>query len=80
MAPATPTAEEAPEGFFQRNLDPNLPCQMIRVAVPGDAGCFAEISGGRHRFTVRFLSQPKLAERAVQVDQPIQFELTCCIL
>ncbi len=77
---ATPTAEEAPEGFFQRNLDPNLPCQMIRVAVPGDAGCFAEISGGRHRFTVRFLNQPKLAERAVQVDQPIQFELTCCIL
>ncbi len=77
---ATPTQEEAAGGFFQRNLDPNLPCQMIRVAVPGDAGCYAEISGGRHRFTVRFLAQPKPAERAVQVNQPIPFELTCCIL
>jgi cell division protein ZapD len=77
---ATPTQEEAPEGFFQRNLDPNLPCQMIRVAISGDANCFAEISGGRHRFTVRFLAQPELAERATQVNRSIPFELTCCIL
>jgi cell division protein ZapD len=48
--------------------------------VPGEAGCFAEISGGRHRFTVRFLAQPNLAERAVQIDRAIPFELTCCIL
>ncbi len=77
---ATPTQEEAPEGFFQRNLDPNLPCQMIRVAVSSEAGCFAEISGGRHRFTVRFLAQPQLADRATQISGPIPFELTCCIL
>jgi len=77
---ATPTEEEATEGFFQRNLDPNLPCQMIRVAVPGDAACYAEISGGRHRFTVRFLTQPKSVERAVQLNESINFQLTCCIL
>ncbi|MDX1594972.1 MAG: cell division protein ZapD, partial [Gammaproteobacteria bacterium] len=61
---ATPTQEEATDGFFQRNLDPNLPCQMIRVGVDGDADCYAEISGGRHRFTVRFMAQRKLSERA----------------
>ena len=77
---ATPTQEEATDGFFQRNLDPNLPCQMIRVGVPGDAGCFAEISGGRHRFTVRFLEQPEPAERPVQATRPVAFDLTCCIL
>ncbi len=77
---ATPTREEAVQGFFQRNLDANLPCQMIRVAVSDDTDCFAEISGGRHRFTVRFLAQPKLAERAVQVNGAVPFELTCCIL
>ena len=53
---------------------------MIRVAVSEDAGCFAEISGGRHRFTVRFLTQPKLAQRAVQVSGTVPFDLTCCIL
>ncbi|MDX1595056.1 MAG: cell division protein ZapD, partial [Gammaproteobacteria bacterium] len=62
------------------NLDPNLPCQMIRVGVDGDADCYAEISGGRHRFTVRFMAQRKLSERAAQVDRTIPFELTCCIL
>lgn len=77
---ATATVEEATDGFFQRNLDPNLPCQMIRVAISGEAGCFAEISGGRHRFTIRFLAQPSLAERAAQVNRSIPFELTCCIL
>jgi cell division protein ZapD len=53
---------------------------MIRVAVAGEAGCFAEISGGRHRFTIRFLAQPSLSERAAQVNRSIPFELTCCIL
>ena len=76
----TPTREEAPDGFFQRNLDPNLPCQMLRVGVPAEANCYAEISGGRHRFTIRFLEQPNLAERPVQVNRAVAFDLTCCIL
>ncbi|HEY5719295.1 MAG TPA: cell division protein ZapD [Gammaproteobacteria bacterium] len=77
---AVPTQELASEGFYQRNLDPNLPCQMIRVGVDGATACFAEISGGRHRFTVRFLEQPKLEERPLQTQADIAFDLTCCIL
>jgi len=76
----TPTRETAQKGFFQHNLDSNLPCQMIRVGVAAEAPWFAEISGGRHRFTVRFLGQPKLEERPAQAGDDVEFDLTCCIL
>jgi cell division protein ZapD len=77
---STPTREQTHDGFFQRNLDPNLSCQMLRVGIGSDAPCYAEISGGRHRFTVRFMTHPRLDDRPVQFDEPVEFELTCCIL
>ncbi len=67
-------------GFYQQSLDPNVPCQMVRVAVPAGSPWFAEISGGRHRFTVRFLSQPTADERAAQTSDDVAFDLACCIL
>lgn len=77
---AMPTREVAVSGFFQKALESNLPCQMIRVVLPATVPCFAEISGGRHRFTVRFLQQPRPDVRAVQSTQDVVFELTCCII
>lgn len=67
-------------GFFQRTLDPNVPCQMVRVAIPANSPYYAEISGGRHRFTVRFLRQPSTNERAVQATEDVPFELSCCVI
>lgn len=72
--------ETASGGFFQKNLDPNLPCQLVRVAVPAGSPYFAEISGGRHRFTVRFLEVPQLSDRPVQTEQDVHFSLGCCII
>ena len=72
--------EDAPGGFFQKTLDPNLPCQMVRVAVPAGAPYFAEISGGKHRFTVRFLEVPVIGERPLQTRQDVPFSLGCCII
>ena len=72
--------EEAPGGFFQKTLDPNLPCQMVRVAVPAGTPYFAEISGGKHRFTVRFLEVPVIGERPLQTRQDVPFSLGCCII
>jgi cell division protein ZapD len=72
--------ELAPGGFFQKNLDANQPCQMVRVAVPAGAPYFAEISGGKHRFTVRFLEVPVLGERPLQTRQDVSFSLGCCII
>ena len=77
---SAPSVKETAEaGFFQKSLDPNVPCHIVRVMVPIDCPYFAEISGGKHRFTVRFLEQ-RLEERPVQAAENIPFELACCII
>jgi len=73
------TRETATSGFFQKSLDPNTTCQLLRVTVPGDIHYFPEISGGKHRFTVRFMAA-NFQDRPSQVDKDIEFTLTCCML
>ncbi|MDF1528084.1 MAG: cell division protein ZapD [Sedimenticola sp.] len=75
----TPTRELASGGFFQQSLDPQSPAQLIRVGLPRESNLYAEISGGKHRFTIRFL-EPSHMERAVQTKQDTTFFLNCCIL
>lgn len=70
----------ARNGLFQRTLDPNLPCQLVRIALPAGQPYFAELSGGRHRFTARFLQFSAPEDRARQTDQDIEFELACCVI
>jgi cell division protein ZapD len=77
---ANASQELAPGGFFQRSIDPGLSCQMVRVVIPADAPWFPEISGGRHRFTVRFMRQAGTEYRPVQANEDVAFELHCCIL
>jgi cell division protein ZapD len=76
---AAPTEEQASGGFFQKTLDHTLPYQLLRVAVERSQPYFAEISGGKHRFTVRFM-MPDAAHRAVQCPQDVKFQLTCSLL
>ena len=73
-----PSHETAAGGFFQHNLAKEAPSQLIRVAVPEDYPCFAEISGGKHRIAVRFLSQQTPNDRPQQIDADIDFLLYCC--
>ena len=68
----------AEQGFFQRSMDPNTPCQILRVTLPEEVPYFPEISGGKHRFTIRFLRLPSMAERPVPVQEDIEFLLCCC--
>ena len=75
-----PQKEIAAGGFFQRNLDPAIPCQMVRVALPVDSPYYAAISGGRHRFTVRLLEQNSDQDRAVQATEDVEFHLSCCVV
>jgi len=72
--------ETAEDGFFQKSLDANLTCLMIRVILPHDSKVFPEISAGKHRFTVRFLKSGDLAVRPEQNKSDIKFKLACCIL
>jgi cell division protein ZapD len=77
---APPTRECAEAGFLQKNLEPNLPSQLIRVAVPAALPYFAEISAGKHRFTVRFLELQSPDSRPTQTAEDVQFDLTCCVI
>jgi cell division protein ZapD len=74
-----PTREVGSGGFFQRNLDPQTPVQLIQVGLTRGTPLFAEISGGKHRFTIRFM-QPFDAERPVQTQKDVSFSLNTCIL
>lgn len=71
--------ETAHGGFFQKTLDHGSPVQLLRVAVPIELPYFAEISGGKHRFSVRFLSGQS-NERPVQCSEDVPFQLTSCML
>ena len=70
----------ASAGVYQRTLDPNLPCQLVRIALPPGLPYFAELSGGRHRFTARFLEFSTNENRARKTDQDVEFELACCVI
>ena len=77
---ANPTTVSATAGFFQKPIEPNVSCQLIRVILPLESRYYPEISGGKHRFTVRFMSQADTNSRPVQAQDDVEFELHCCIL
>lgn len=77
---ATPKQAAATGGFFQQNLDSGSSCQLLRVLLPLDSPYFPEISGGKHRFTIRFLERNDTLTRPAQAQDDIEFELHCCIL
>ena len=77
---AIATHEVAPSGFFQRTLETSTPCQMIRVCVMDDAHCFPEISAGKHRFTVRFMSPAATSDRPSQTNTDVEFDLHGCVI
>ena len=75
---ADPVAANSEDGSYQQSLDSSHPAQLLRVALAGDSPYYAEISGSRHRFNIRFLqsseTRPQLA------GEPVSFHITCCSL
>ncbi len=69
----------AEQGFYQQSLDTSVPFQLIRVIVPIEATYYAEMSGGKHRFSVRFMT-PANGERPSPCTSDIDFQLSCCAL
>jgi cell division protein ZapD len=75
--------EIAKGGFYQATLplsEHQDSVQLLRVNVPQTTVCFAEISGGRHRFTVRFMIPAVDSERSTQTTEDVRFILTRCQL
>ncbi len=73
------TEETAEAGFFQLALDKSQPFQLLRVGITDSTPCFAEISGGRHRFTIRFMQPSSDSKRPSQIVDTVSFSLTCCV-
>lgn len=73
-----PGQEYAQAGFFQQNLDRSLPFQMIRIGLDRSLPYYAEISGGKHRFTIRFM-ELEFLEKPRQTSSDVPFQLTRCL-
>ncbi len=77
---SSPSREKFAEaGFYQQSLEQSQPYQLLRISVDKSIACFAEISGGKHRFSVRFMNPSSDATRPVQTTEDIPFQLTCCL-
>jgi len=76
---AVPTQEHAPNGFFQKSLPGNIVAQLVRVGVPSSGGMYAEISGGKHRFSIRFMECADW-QHPTQADRNVPFSLSTCLI
>ncbi len=76
---AIATKETGKEGFFQQSVESGTKYQLIRIVVPRDLKYFPEISGGKHRVTVRFMEQSETANRPEQTGNDVEFELHFCV-
>ena len=76
---ASAIKETAIGGFYQQSLDTSAPYQLIRVALPATSPYYTEVSGGKHRFTVRFMEM-SIDERPTQASSNVDFELSCCMI
>ena len=70
--------EVAAGGMFQRSMERNDPLCLLRVLLPAGVDYYPEISGGQHRFTVRFLRWANINQRPVQVEKDVPFLLSLC--
>ena len=73
-----PKHELAEAGFFQVSLDKAQPFQLLKVTLDKSLGCFAEISGGKHRCNIRFMEPTQDSKRARQSVNDIPFSVTRC--
>lgn len=68
----------AEEGIYKQSMDPKSPCQLIVVTLPSNSSYYAEFSGSKHRFSVRFLDSTQ--QHPTQTTESVEFELSCCKL
>lgn len=77
---AQPVNETAKAGFFQQSIEAGASYQLIRIIVSRSLRCFPEISGGKHRVTIRFMEQAETVNRPEQTESDVDFELHFCVL
>lgn len=70
----------ARDGFYQSTLNGSREYQLLRIELPDDACYFPEVSAGKQRFSIRFVSAGDLDERSKQIVEDIEFSLALCSL
>lgn len=76
---AVPSQESAAHGFYQKSLPSNISVQLVRIGIPASENLYAEISGGKHRFSIRFMDCADWQHPA-QVDRNVNFSLSTCLI
>ncbi len=74
---ALPHAVRIEDGFYQQNLESNNAWQLVRVAIPYEAGIYPEFSVGQHRLSVR-LQKLNAQGRPQAHMEPLTCALTLC--
>lgn len=69
----------AANGIYQKSLDPQRPVEMIQVSIDPGLPFFAEISGSKHRFCIRFMESSDW-EHPVKTETDVPFMLNTCVL
>lgn len=70
----------ATKGQFFQNLETTIQYQLVRVTLPMGVDYFPEISGNRHRISVRFLALSDMSERPKQLEEDVEFLMSSCAL
>ncbi len=70
---------QARKGFYQQTLPSGAAIQMVQVRLSPDLRLYAEISGGKHRFSIRFMHSDDL-DHPVQTEQDLDFDLNVSII
>jgi len=73
-----PTEQIASNGVFHHALARDSTAGLLRVCLPPGTALYPEISGGHHRFTMRFMQWPDSATRPAQTTHDVKFLLTIC--
>jgi cell division protein ZapD len=68
----------AVNGVFHHALERSAMSGLVRITLPTGTDCFPEISGGRHRFSIRFKNWPDSATQSKQMISDVTFNLMIC--
>ncbi|VAX08755.1 Cell division protein ZapD [hydrothermal vent metagenome] len=71
------TNERANAGLFKYTLEAQTPAQLVCIGLSMESRVFPVISGGKHRFAIRFL-EPNMVGKATQTKRDVEFSLICC--
>jgi cell division protein ZapD len=66
-------------GFYQRIPDASNPCQLLRICMPPHALAYPEVSGSKHRISIRFLAFSETG-RPKQITEKQEFDISCCVI